>query len=122
LSILLAIFPLLKTELTHTSKYTRILGKRRLTLCIHRQQRISNFQTHGIAFEEVRKVDEPFSRCCIGVGDEFVIWQSEAEDVRVDYDDTAGIGPVADYIGVEAMDELLSTFGLARVDGALSDD
>lgn len=56
---------------------------------------------------------------CIGVGDEFVVGQFEAEDVGVDYDDAAGIGAVADYVGVEAVDEFFSAFGLAGVDGAL---
>lgn len=55
----------------------------------------------------------------IGVGDEFVVGEFETEDVGVYYDDAAGIGAVADYVCVEAVDEFFSAFGLAGVYGAL---
>lgn len=108
-----------RSRLTHAGKYARVLRKRRLTFRIHGQQRISDFQPHRVALKEVREIDEPFVRCSVGVRDEFVVGQAEAEDVGVDYDDPARVGAVANDIGVEAVDELFRAFGLAGVDGSL---
>ena len=63
-------------------------------------QHVRGLQRDGVAFEEVGQVDEPFAALGVGVGDEFVVGEREAEDVRIDYYDAAGVGAVADYVGV----------------------
>jgi len=55
------------------------------------------------------------------VGDEFVVGEEEAEDVRVHDYDGAGVGAVADYVGVEAVEHLLFALGGAIVDCALGE-
>ncbi len=55
------------------------------------------------------------------VGDELVVGEEEAEDVRVHDYDGAGVGAVADYVGVEAVEHLFFALGGAIVDGALEE-
>jgi len=55
------------------------------------------------------------------VGDELVVGEEQAEDVRVHDYDGAGVGAVANYVGVEAVEHLFFALGGAIVDGALGE-
>lgn len=57
-----------------------------------------------VALEEIGEVDEVLARLGVGVGAELIVGEVEAEDIRVDDDDTAGGVGGADGIGGEVVE------------------
>ena len=97
----------------------RVLRQRGLLGLIDRNQQVGDLERDGIALEEVREVDEPFAAFGVGVGDDLVVGQRQAEDVRVHHYDALRVGAVADHVGVEAVNPFFLAQGLTFVDGAL---
>lgn len=62
-------------------KQARVLCKFRLLGRISWDQKVGNLERQRIALEEVWEVDQPFAALGVGVGDEFVVGQEQAEDV-----------------------------------------
>lgn len=87
--------------------------------CVDGKQYISDFKANCVTFEEVGEVDEPFAAGGVCIGNEFVVGEIVAEDVGVDYNDAARVGPLADYVCVETMEGFNGAFGLTGVDGSL---
>ena len=100
-------------------KHARVESEFGLRGRIGGNQQVGNLERGGVALEEVGEVDQPVAALGVGVGDQFVVGQSQREDVRVDYYDAPRVGAVADHVGVEAVDNFFLALGRAFVDGAL---
>ena len=68
-------------ERGRTGQHACVLGEGGLLGGIDGDQHVGDLQWYGITLEEVRQVDEVFAAFGVGVGDEFVVGQGEAEDV-----------------------------------------
>lgn len=102
-----------------TRQQPGVLAERRLLGGIDGDESVGEVEFDGVAVEEVGQVHEVLAALGVGVGDDLVVGQAEAEDVGVDDYDGAGVGRVADGIDVEAMEVLYFAFGLALVNGPL---
>lgn len=106
-------------ERRQTGEEACIFGQGRLLGCINRDHHVGYLERHGVAFEEIRKVDQILSTLGIRIGNELVVGEQQAEDVGVHDHDGTWIGSVANHVGVEAVYYFLLALGLAFVDGAL---
>ena len=66
-------------------------------------EHVGELDGQGIAVEEVGEVDEVLAGGGVGVGEELVVGEVEAEDVGVDDDDAARGGAGADGVGWQAV-------------------
>lgn len=102
-----------------TRHQSREFSQGRLFRRVNREHHIGYLERDGVALEEIGHVDQPLATFCIGIGNELVVGEWEAEYVRVHDDDPARVGSVADHVGVEAVQCFFFALGLAGVDGAL---
>ena len=64
-----------------SSKDTSVFRECRLLGRVYWEENVGDLERHGISLEEVGEVDQPFTALGVGIRDELVVGQWQAEDV-----------------------------------------